>query len=303
MKKNTSSKPVAGNRAAKIVFVIVFFLSIAAAVTVFVIVKEIAEVPPLPRASFDLKELQEAILTLEAKGKSITPTSEEEALIGTLEKVHTAELSKEKTAHDLASAYRVQAESIMLSDKDRYLKLGDRQAWKFSVAFTDVLMLMKNKGIKEVLRDRGEAIKKLNLLGGTFLSRALKWNIIDVRGHLDAPSLLPAVLFKRRWRAMVGIRDLEGLTPLEMRVDRDFVVRFSRKSAYKERVRAINALARLDSSYDALVAKAVVLFEGNRIEEALSLLKSSGRAREGDQTVESFIRFLDRNKNFSFSER
>ncbi|HUT79165.1 MAG TPA: hypothetical protein VM285_15815, partial [Polyangia bacterium] len=150
----------------------------------------------------------------------------------------------------------------------------------------------RRDGLARARVEQRESAKEIERLGGSFLERAVERGLLGEDGRLDGPAFLPEVLFMTRWRGLAGQSRVLGLAPLELRAYLDFVVAFSSHDAVALRLEAVESLAALDPAYDAVLARALVLYQGGRADEAHAVLMAAIRAGRDDPAVERFARFI-----------
>ena len=87
--------------------------------------------------------------------------------------------------------------------------------------------------------------------------------------------MTPAVLFRVRWRHLAGLDIEDSFSTEELRLYYDFVIAFTTQHSVETRLSAITRLKMLDSSFDDVLARAVVFYQGGRSDEAYQELKKA----------------------------
>jgi hypothetical protein len=281
-------------RARTAVFVVLGGLALAAAV--FLLARRGGQVPPLPRPELGDEQVSVARQELAQRVAGRSPTDDEQKLRELLERLNRAEAGARAAPESvvevegLVKAVGELASALAARDLDRYLEHGDALAVEFDRALERLLEEASRVGMEQARRS--EAGTELDRLGGSFMHRALERGLIGEDGSLAASGLLPQVLFRVRWRSLARIGHREGLSPTEWKAHMDFVLKFSKPSSVEPRLQAIDEIARLEPGFDALLARAIVLHEGGRDDEAYLLLAGAIDSGRGDDAVRSFYRLL-----------
>jgi hypothetical protein len=245
--------------------------------------------PELPRARFAEAEVDAALAALRGRTAEFAPRGDEERLVVDIRAVHEAEAaaargkeSRERGAA-LYDGFRKAAAAVARADKGRYLLVGERLALELQDAIGPLLDDAREQGTEEVLSGSGAALARAITAGGTFAFKAAERGLIDRRGELRGPRLLPEVLFRKRWCGAVGLTGQEVFSEVERRAELDFAAAFT--TDVGQRLDAIEKLAGLDRSYDAVVARALVLHAAERDAEARATIEEAVRRGRDDRPI------------------
>jgi tetratricopeptide (TPR) repeat protein len=255
------------------------------------------ELPPMPRASFPPGEAKGALdgLARRAAGyRSSEPERNLERLadLGRIETGREPDPDRGEHVALAMKAFSEAAQSSAAADPGHYLGFGDHLAGRFGQAVSRFLEAARRDGLARARIDQRGSLEEIERLGGSFIQRAVERGLLGEDGRLDGPAFLPAVLFLTRWRSLAGQSRVLGLEPVERRAYLDFIVAFSSPDAVALRLEAVESLAALDPAYDAVLARALVLYEGGRADEAHAILMAAIEAGRDDPAVERFARFL-----------
>lgn len=240
--------------------------------------------PEMPRARFSAPEVDGALTGLRARAARFVPTGDERHLAGEMRSMHLAEvgasLGAERRERSRAQldAFRKSAAALAGSDRERFVGLGEKLAVELQDATEAFLLFASKEGLDAALAGPGEALDRVVAAGGLFVRRSAERGLIGPGGRLEGPRLLPEVLFRRRWCGAVGLEGSERFSAVEERAALDFTAAFTTNA--DSRLRAIDALEKLDPSYDALVARALVLHAAGATADARALVErgiASGR--------------------------
>lgn len=250
-------------------------------------------IPDFPAVKFTPSEEQQALTRLAKAAADFRPTVEESALISKLEEIHLAETgeetevptsSLEKRVADLSAALQARA----AEDKSRYLAVGDYLAGRFQHALEKYLA---QKPAENQARS-GEALR-LTITGGAFLATALRRKMINPDHSLNISKALPQVLFRYRWRRMGGLPSALDLSTFEQRLLYDFTIRYVDKNEVDRRRKAVKELSTLQPDYDAAVAEALILLEGENAAAAMKILDAEIESGREDKAVIDFRHALN----------
>ena len=78
----------------------------------------------------------------------------------------------------------------------------------------------------------------------------------------------------------------------EKRAFYDFTARFTPSDTPERRLNAVEELTKLDKSYDATIARAMILFQAEKKRAALEALKKARKNGRDDAVLRRFIQFL-----------
>lgn len=243
----------------------------------------------MPRASFTPKEIDAAMADLENSAADIVLTGQEKEIVAVLEELHGLEVASAQPdagtggrVRELMEIFRSKARALHDGNPERFLGLGKRLALDFQGALTDLLEIAGEHGLQRTLEAGGEPVEQVVRTGGAFVKKAVEVGLIDDRGVLHAPKLLPQVLFLRRWFGMAGLGSQATFSKTEQRADHDFVIAFSTPGQLRGKLRAIDKLKELESGYDDDLAKILVLRQAGRGEEARALVEEAVKERGRD---------------------
>ncbi len=266
--------------------------------SIFFFVQSSGRIPPLPRMVFSDDELQHSLQVLKNRVKDFKPQERELEIVKQIEEVHLAETvaaSAAMTREELekkVDQLRGAAALELDASQTRYLLLGDWLAAGFQDAWDEYFSRVSSAIHSKPKFENDPALDHLRLRGGAFLNRIVASDAIDSRGQLRAARIMPEVIFRVRWRRWVGIRVDEQLSRTEMKAYFDFLVAFTRPSAFEKRMKSISEIKKLDGSYDAEIAHAVVLHEAGDDKMAHTLLKKAIEKGRSDSLIKDFARAL-----------
>lgn len=249
-------------------------------------------IPDFPSVKFNPEEEKRAVNDLTSRSADFHPTNEESALISNLEEIHLAETgeeaevpvaSLERRVEDLNRNLRAHA----AKEPSRFIAIGDYLAGRFQQALEKFLALKPTEN-----RARSAEAMRLTITGGAFYATALRRKMINPDHSLNISKALPQVLFRYRWRAMGGLSPTLEFTPFEQRLLYDFTVRFVDKNEVDRRREAVKALSTLQPGYNAAVAEALVLYEAEKVPEAVKVLDAALAEGRDDKTVVDFRQAL-----------
>lgn len=266
--------------------------------TVFWFVRSKGRVPSMPRTAIEESEQQRAMQALMARTRDFKWKKSDLVVKQKLTDLHQLE-TQDQNALDRASAIKgkiVELKESMQNatggDTERLLLLGDAFAVQFHRALKNLLAIMKQRGQKGWAEKENAALRVTREKGGSFFERARKRGVIDDDGSLHVSEMTPQVLFRYRWRHMAGLDWDRGLLPAEKKAYFDFIVRFSSKSAVRERLSAVEGLHELDKTYEREIARAIIFVDGQEISAARSELKSAIANRRSTTTAQAFLNAL-----------
>lgn len=243
----------------------------------------------MPRASFTPEEIDTAMADLEKRAADVVLTGQEREIIVVLEELHGLEVSSaqpdagtEENARELMEVFRSKARALHDGNPERFLELGSHLALDFQGALTDLLEVAGKHGLQRTLEAGGDPVERVVRTGGAFVKKAVEVGLIDDRGVLHAPKLLPPVLFLRRWFGMAGLGGQTRFSKTEQRVNNDFVIAFSTPGHLRGKLRAIDKLVQLEPGYDDDLAKILVLRQAGRGDEARALVEEAVKERGRD---------------------
>lgn len=256
-----------------------------------------APLPEMPRAAFRDAEVDGALAALAERTGGVAPRGDEVRLVSDLQALHAAEVAAlrdeepEERSRALYDGFRKAAAAAAAADRGRYLLLGEKLAADFGKALVPMLEAARRAGTAAVLSGDGPELARVVEAGGTFVFRAAERGLIDPRGDFRGARHLPEVLFRKRWCGAVGIPVEGTLAPAERRAELDFTAAFG--ADVGQRLAAIDALAALDASYDAAVARALVLHGAGRDAEARRIVEEAARTRRDDPPIEMLLDALE----------
>jgi hypothetical protein len=254
------------------------------------VVSSKGHIPPFPQPTFKSGEAEKSISDSMLRASSFHPTDDELKLVSMLEQLHLAEtgeeseeptMSVEKRTADLSAALAPAAKK----DLTRFLALGDFLATRFDSALKDLLSQKPSTG-----ENRSYALMRVTLFSGAFYTRALRSGLIAPDHTLNGSSALPEILFRYRWRRMGGLPGTVEFSNFEQKALLDFTVRFTDKQNIDRRLKAASDLAVLDKSYDAPIAKALILLDAGQKERAHKTLEQAIAAGRDDTVIDLFQR-------------
>ncbi len=244
--------------------------------------------PPLtmPRASFTPEEIDAAMADLEKRAADIVLTGQEREIVAVMEELHGVEVASAQPdagtgerARELREVFRSKARALHDENPERFLELGSHLALEFQGALTDLFEIAGKHGLQRTLEAGGDPVERVVRTGGAFVKKAVEVGLIDDRGALNAPKLLPPVLFLRRWFGMAGLGSQMRFSKTEQRVNNDFVIAFSTPGHLRGKLRAIDKLVQLEPGYDDDLAKILVLRQAGRSDEARALVEEAVNKR------------------------
>lgn len=250
-------------------------------------------VPPMPRVgitpaeeSVDLDRIKKSLTSLRLGAE-----------IGTyLEKIEQLNLSEiDTTAENPSTLETVQREARAMShdDPEGYRLLG----MKLSLEFMDLLESLladavQASSVKSAFQQDQPRAKRLERLGGSFLRHAMDKGVIESDGRLNVSRLALAVMFQARWNHLGGLAPDDGLGPASRKAFFDWTARFTEPVNLNKRLSAIGMLKAQETSYDDVLAKAIVLYEAGKKDEALSILNAAIATGRQDKPTVDFARAL-----------
>ncbi len=255
---------------------------------VFVLVRTDSSRPlTMPRASFTHKEIDAAMADLEKRAVDVVVlTGQEKEIVAVLEELHGLEVASAPPdagtggrVRELMEIFRSKARALHDANPERFLELGSRLALDFQGALTDLLEIAGEHGLLRTLEAGGEPVEQVVRTGGAFVKKAVEVGLIDDRGVLHAPKLLPPVLFLRRWFGMAGLGSQAKFSKTEQRANHDFVIAFSTPGHLRGKLRAIDKLVQLESGYDGDLAKILAFRQAGRGDEARALVEEAVKER------------------------
>ena len=295
--KKNANRPILQRKMLSIGVVVIAL--VAAGATYFLVGRR-GNIPPLPRVRFEGDEQVRSLDDLKKRAREFVPTDPEEQLIQKLVEIHKKEIQKQTTSSDEnglrfdLEAFGVEARAFGSQNPARYLLLGDHLAYEFHECLNTLLQLLREKTKTGHVPGRlKEAILEVVRTGGVFYERAMRSGAILPDGRLLAPGIAPEVLFRARWRHFGALRADQGFTDVEKRAYFDFLTAFAPPTSVDKRLEAINELAKLTDSFDAVVARAIVLHEAGQTREALNLVKQTLKQGRGDSVLENLENALE----------
>ncbi len=298
MGQDTSENEVKKERGATL-GIIVALVAVIAAVGVFFWVRGEGNIPQMPRAHMSKAAQEEATAALRGRIKGFSLYPLEQEMVAILEKINEIEVDdslgekeRREKLEPLLDKFSRKAREQVAVDVSRYLEFGDFLATQFEAALKEVLDEAEKKGLGAILAQRGPAVEELEKKGGSFLDRAIEVGAIGRHGELKTARITPQVLFRVKWRHMGTLSVDTELTPVEQLAYLDFTVRFSKPESLNKRLAAIVALENFDDEYDATIARALVLYEAGKADDAYRELKSAIDAGRQDQEILDFAHEL-----------
>ncbi len=287
-RKHGADDPVKGLSKGGILLAGAVLLAVGAAV--FVLARTDSVRPlTMPRASFTPEEIDAAMADLENSAADIVLTGQEKEIAAVLAELHGLEVANAQPdagtggkVLELMDVFRSKARALHDAKPERFLELGKRLALDFHGALTDLLEIASEHGLQRTLEAGGEPVEQVVRTGGAFVKKAVEVGLIDDKGVLHAPKLLPQVLFMRRWFGMAGLGSQTRFSKTEQRADYDFVIAFSTPGQVRGKLRAIDKLKDLESGYDDDLAKILVLRQAGRGDEARALVEEAVKKRGRD---------------------
>jgi len=304
MSQGNEKTPIEGSRArigaSRSALLIALLAAVVGGVVYLLASRGGGRAPDMPRASFGEDELKASARGLAERAEGFEPDDDERRLIDLLERLNLAETRREpgpetlKEVRGLVGAVTEEARSLAGADRARYLSMGAHLAIRFERALLELLEAARGEGLAALIEASAPRASEARRLGGAFLAEAMDRGLIEDDGRLRGPSILPQVLFRVRWRGFAGVGLQEGLLPVERRAYMDFVAAFSREGSVEVRLQAVEELSSLDPSYDAAIARAVVLHEAGKDWDAHIELEAAIEAGRDDDVVRDFARLLGR---------
>lgn len=261
-----------------------------------------AAIPGLPRASFTEAELAAAERALAERTRGFAPSGEEAALMAGLTELHLAETEVGPSAPPAAklreqvTTFTASARALAAKDQARYLLLGDVLAAELDRTLRRVLERLGEVGKEEFFAGEGAMQTLAERAGGSFFSRALARGAILSDGRLAMARIAPQVMFRYRWRLTGGLGPEAGFSPTERKACLDFLAAFADPGAVDKRLEAVDRLAEVDRSYDAVIGRAVVLHEAGRDAEARDVIDRAIRSGDLGLDLIAFARALGAEK-------
>jgi hypothetical protein len=243
--------------------------------------------PEMPRAVFGDAEIGTALASLRSRAERVVPRGDEVRVVADMRALHVAEAAALRGAEPkdrgaaLFDAFRKTAAALATADRERYLLVGEKLALELQAALGPLLEAARRDGMPAILSGGGAELRRVVDAGGTFVFKAAERGVIDPRGEIRGARLLPEVLFRKRWCGAVGMAGAERFGGVERRAELDFVAAFT--TDVQQRLRAIDALAAMDRSYDGVVARALVLHGAGRDAEARRILEEAARTGRDDR--------------------
>lgn len=291
------SKQEKDRRSSKMLAYGVFVLvAIAVPMATYLGVSRQGHAPPLPHPSFSAEQMREAMTRLTERARGFSPTEEEKGWMEDLQALHMEETGPQTDPSDVARLEGMmgQLEKSLTAqanaDKSRFLLMGDVLAVRFHEALVSLLRAHRNNGDKRNLTALQAQVTRF---GGSFYRTALSRGVITPQGNLRVPEITPQVLFRYRWGKMAALNPEETFSVIEKKALYDFIVTFNASAPLSRRLEAADNLSRLDTSYDAIVAKAHVLLDAGDKTKAIALLKAKMNQRAHDPVIQRFITALD----------
>ena len=283
---NTGKSPRDDRRKGRRTIAVVVASALALAFVVFFVARcGEKPLPEMTRARFDEAEIGAALAALRARAGRVVPRGDEERLVVEMQALHTAEAAalrgrepKERGAA-LFDAFRKIAASVAKADRARYVLVGEKLALELQDALGPLIEAARREGTPAVMARDGAELRRVVDAGGVFVFKAVERGLIDGRGEIRGAGLLPEVLFRKRWCGTVGLLGAEGFSDVERRAELDFTAAFT--TDVDQRLSAVDALAALDRSYDAVVARALVLHAAGRDADAKRIVEEAvGKGRD-----------------------
>jgi hypothetical protein len=276
---------------------IVFFLSVLVLMAaIYLWVDQKGLIPQLPRIEVTVPQEIEVMTNLSSRLEGFRPSDEENLLMEDLISIHRLETENPSDGKLLKKAldkFRKKVGGFLQKDAKRYLLLGDFLAIDFNRSLKEILKKVGQSNLKSLLaKDKG-LLDEVNQKGGSFFRLALDRNLIRGDGELNGSKIVPLVLFRIRWRHMGKISMTRGLGKVEQKAYYDFVAAFSRPSNIRKRLSAVKNLKELDSSYDNVIAAALVYHEGGRSEDAYNVLKKARAHDTRNTDLQEFMKALE----------
>jgi len=247
----------------RLVAVSILVAVLGASVAVFFLVEgEQKPLTEMPRARFERLEIDEALAAIRARAAAFSLRDDEQRLVDEMRLMHRAEvasaLGKERKDRSLAlfDNFRKTAASMASADRGRFIALGEKLAVELQDAVDALLEVGKRDGIERVITSSSKELDRAVSTGGLFIFKSVERGLVSENGELLGPRFLPEVLFRKRWCGAVGLSGAEGFLAAETRAALDFTAAFTQR--LDERLKAIDALAEADKSYDAKAARAIV---------------------------------------------
>jgi tetratricopeptide (TPR) repeat protein len=269
----------------------VAFAFFSIALLTYLFIGSRGRIPEMPRISVKSSETDEAMRSLEERAAGFAPTEEERALIDALETLHIAETDHSQGVppqlRTLLENLREQLAAYATSARLRFLLLGDYLALRLHKVLVKKLSLMAKEDPEAQLVD-----PQIHQFGGAFYERLVEKGIVLKNGECAVSSALFPVLFRYRWRLLSGVESDAAFTNVEKRLLNDFVVRFVDSNQKERRLRAAEALYRLDPNYEITIAKARVLYEAGEEENAIRALEEALKRGERNREIEGFLSAL-----------
>ncbi|MDJ0766210.1 MAG: hypothetical protein QNJ97_24725 [Myxococcota bacterium] len=274
-------------------------LAVVLGVGVYVFIDQRGHIPPLPRVVLPAAAQDEALAQLISRTKGFTPDAHDLRLVDALKslcRVESNSAARGDATGELAehiSAFSKLATDRAEQNRARYLLLGDHLAVAFHTSLASVLAEIRSRGGGDTADVKGlDGMDQVLALGGGFLNRAINRGVITSDGRLDAPRIGPQVVFRVRWRHFAELQLDLGLTSVDRQAYLDFIIAYANPDAMSRRLKAVWALKQLNPTYDAVLARAVVMHqagENERARETLQTAVKDGYARD----VSSFVRALE----------
>ncbi|MCU0663571.1 MAG: hypothetical protein MUC50_14745 [Myxococcota bacterium] len=275
---------VAGLAVAGAVFGVVFYFATR------------APTPPMPRATITPQEEKADLERIKGSLKDLRTGKEIPAFLDQIEKLNLAELQAQNLDRAELEAVEKAARAMAHESPEGYRLLGAKLSLEFMELMNSLLDdAAAHGGIASALKMDETRAKRLERLGGSFLRRAMEKGIVESDGSLHASRLALQCMFHARWNHLAGLAPDDSLGPAARKVYFDWTARFSEPTNLNKRLSAIGMLRAADSTYDDVLAKAIVLYEGGRKDDALAVLKEAIEKGRKDEPTLDFARALTSN--------
>ena len=245
-------------------------------------------VPAFPTVRFDSAAAETSLRDCAARAERFHPNESEATIIAGLEEIHLSETGEETEIPSATVERQVEAFHRNLGvaaqeHRERILTLGDYLAVRFQSALETYLEAPAPPD-----ESRSGEMMHLIITGGAFYTRAVHRKLINPDRTLNISKALPSVLFRYRWRVLAGLPGTEGFSPFEQKLLYDFTVRFVDAKEVERRRDAVKSLSALLPEYDAVIADALVLYEGKQFKDALRVLNNAENSGRTDAAVKNF---------------
>ena len=252
--------------------------------------------PSMPEPTIDIAQRDAALKRLQQRAGQHQDDDYSRALTEAYFALNAAETQQpaappERIA-ELMNAFQERGLVPSTGQTDRFFRVGDSLAVAFEQALHRVLALAKTQGLSAVIQANGPEIQGLYKLSGSFFAHFLRRGIVAEDGTLSVDGAVPQILFRRRWRVLGGTAHRQDFLEIESLIDLNFVLHHTAPTQSALRLAAIRRIQGIDTNFDAELARALVLHEAGRIEEAHAIAAALQQARPQDRSIARYAAHL-----------